>query len=183
MSDLTRPSPRVIRRIDWRTMPWKNGGGVTHELLKVGGGAAGFGLRLSIAEVAADGPFSRFGGVDRVIAPLAGNGFRLRRADGLVVTLARLGDAFAFVGEDDWTCALLDGPTTDFNVMTDRATWAAAVTRHAPGPVDAPYVLALGAGRLGALALDAFDLAVAAGPVRATMPTLAVAVRQRATTS
>lgn len=155
-------------------MPWKNGGGVTHELLRVGDGASGFGLRLSIAEVRADGPFSRFDGVDRVIALLTGRGMRLHRADGATATLDRTGDAFAFSGDDDWRCELVDGATTDFNVMTDRATGQCAVTLREPGLVDAPYVLALSAGRIDDAPVAAFDLRVGDGPHITTVATLAV---------
>lgn len=179
MRDSIYGVPRVIRRGDWRTMLWKNGRGVTHELVRLGDGAGGFGLRMSIAEVSSDGPFSRFEGVDRVITPIAGKGFRLRRADGFTVTLDRVGEPFAFAGEDDWACTLLDGPTMDFNVMTDRARWAASVTRRTSGVIDAPYVLALARGTFGGAALDAFELAVAAEPGETTMLVLAVTAAPR----
>ena len=59
------------------TMPWKNGGGVTHELWRTPKAGPEFDLRISIAEVAANGPFSLFPGVDRIITLLSGGGFRL----------------------------------------------------------------------------------------------------------
>lgn len=182
MRDSIYGVPRVIRRGDWRTMLWKNGRGVTHELVCLGDGAGGFGLRMSIAEVSSDGPFSRFEGVDRVITPIAGKGFRLRRADGFTVTLERVGEPFAFAGEDDWACTLLDGPTMDFNVMTDRARWTASVAHRAIGVIDAPYVLALARGTFGGVALDAFDLVVTAEPGEATAPVLAVTAAPRSVT-
>lgn len=161
-------------------MPWKNGGGVTHELLRVGDGASGFGLRLSIAEVRADGPFSRFDGVDRVIALLTGRGMRLHRVDGTSTTLDRAGAPFAFSGDDDWRCELVDGATTDFNVMTDRTTWQCTVTLREPGLVDAPYVLALSTGRIDDTPVAAFDLRVGEAPHVTTVATLAVDARPRA---
>jgi len=167
---------RVIRRADWRAMPWKNGLGVTHELLREGDGAPGFALRLSIAEVSADGPFSRFDGVDRVLALLEGDGLRLRRADGLAVTLDRPGEPFAFAGEDGWDCALLGGPTLDFNVMTDRARLAATVRRREPGAVTGQWALALAAGRVGDVAVAPYDLVALVGSAEATVATVVVAL-------
>lgn len=155
---------RVVGAADRVTMPWKNGGGVTHELWREGEGPAGFAARLSIAEVASDGPFSRFPGVDRVITLLDGAGFRLTRADGVTVTVDRPAP-FAFHGEDAWACALLDGPVLDFNVMVDRAAARAAVSPVDPGVVAGRFWLALAPGRVGGVAVDRFDLAELDGAV------------------
>ena len=59
--------------------PWKNGGGVTRQIAidPPGSGLDDFGWRLSTAEVAQDGPFSRFDGVDRQLHILAGEGLDL----------------------------------------------------------------------------------------------------------
>ena len=168
---------RVLRLADRVTMPWKNGGGVTHELLRSGEGAAGFGLRLSVAEVAADGPFSRFPGVDRVILMLHGGGFRLRRDDGHTVTIDRPHAPFAFVGEDAWDCALLDGPVVDFNVMTDRATRRAQVAVEGPGPVEATWVLVLADQAVEGLPVAAGELVEAEGGVTVTGAVVTVRVR------
>lgn len=166
----------VVGAADRRTMPWKNGGGVTHELWREGEGAAGFALRVSIAEVAADGPFSRFPGVDRVIALLEGRGMTLTRADGTVVRLDTPGAPFAFAGEDDWTGALVDGPTLDVNVMTDRATRRAVVEPLGPGVVPAGLVFALGTGTLAGAPVERFGLARLDGPALATMAVLSIRV-------
>lgn len=113
----------------WTPQPWKNGGGVTHELYREAHGS-GFSLRVSVADVAADGPFSRFPGIDRSITLLEGNGFRLTRDDGLDVRIDRPTLPFSFHGEDDWTATLTDGPVRDFNVMVDRAVLRASVQVH-----------------------------------------------------
>ena len=60
------------------------------------------------------------------------------------MTLDRVGEPFAFAGEDAWDCALLGGATLDFNVMIDRAQWTATARRCEPGAVEATYALALG---------------------------------------
>ena len=52
-------------RLDQVTaQPWRNGGGLTRELLAWPGGED-WRLRLSVAQVTQDGPFSQFGGVQR----------------------------------------------------------------------------------------------------------------------
>lgn len=159
-----------------RTMAWRNGGGVTHELWKEGDGVAGFGLRVSIAEVAADGPFSRFEGVDRVILLLEGRGFTLRRADGLELGFPTPLVPYAFAGEDGYHCALHDGPVLDFNVMADRATRRAGVSHHGPGATRANLLYALAAGRIGEDEVEAGTLAAVEGVVVTTVPCLAVFV-------
>ncbi len=62
-------------RFDRATLPatpWKNGGGVTREIVcqPPGAGLAAFDWRVSIATIASDGPFSLFAGIDRVITLL-----------------------------------------------------------------------------------------------------------------
>ncbi len=57
--------------------PWKNGGGETREIICVPAPDAPFLWRASIATLQADGPFSPFPGVDRVITLLAGQPLRL----------------------------------------------------------------------------------------------------------
>jgi environmental stress-induced protein Ves len=110
--------------------PWKNGDGVTREIVCQPQGAAldRFDWRVSIAHVASDGPFSAFPGVDRVITLLEGGGVRLRDAGGrfdhrLDTPLA----PFAFDGETPVTGTLLAGGCHDFNVMTRRAACRATV--------------------------------------------------------
>ncbi len=78
--------------------------------------------RVSIADVAAPGPFSRFDGYDRLIAVVEGAGMRLTVDGAPPVERRRLEPAFAFPGEAAVECALLDGPIRDVNLMLDRAT-------------------------------------------------------------
>ena len=82
--------------------PWKNGGGVTREIVcqPPGAGMDSFDWRVSIAHIASDGPFSAFAGVDRVITLLEGAGVRLRSTDGAFDhTLNTPLRPFAFAGE------------------------------------------------------------------------------------
>lgn len=108
-----------------RRMPWKNGGGVTTEIAIAPPGATldNFDWRVSTAQVDAAGPFSRFAGMDRSLAVIAGGRLTMHRADAEAVTLAP-GEAPArFPGEAD-VHATLDAPLSDFNVMTRRDAWA-----------------------------------------------------------
>ena len=102
--------------------PWKNGGGVTRELLRLPASGDDWTLRISVADIGADGPFSPFPGITRWFAVLDGVGVRLAFADRTLNVGP--GDApLRFEGADAPDCTLLDGPTRDLNVMVrhDRA--------------------------------------------------------------
>ena len=108
--------------------PWKNGGGATREIAcwPPGAGLHDFGWRVSIATIAAAGPFSVFKGVDRIIILLAGDGVALRSGDGGIDhRLDTPCQPFAFSGDAAMDCALLGGPSSDFNVMARRGQWQA----------------------------------------------------------
>lgn len=111
--------------------PWKNGAGHTREIAAFppGSGTDDFEWRLSLAEVAQDGPFSAFPGVDRQILLWRGDGLHLRDGASLDHRLDRPGVPFAFDGAAPITAALLGGPTLDLNVMTRRGRWRADVSR------------------------------------------------------
>jgi environmental stress-induced protein Ves len=117
--------------------PWKNGGGVTREIVcqPPGAGLDGFDWRVSIATIAASGRFSAFPGVDRMIMLLDGAGVRLHAAD----FEHRLDTAyvpFAFDGDTALHCELLGGISTDFNLMTRRSRLHADVRLlSAAGPI------------------------------------------------
>src|ERR1043165_8979595 len=94
--------------------PWRNGGGRTRELL-AWPHVADWKVRISVADIDRDGPFSAYPGVDRWFGVLSGEGVIMRgRAlkpnEGMV----------RFPGEDAPDCTLIDGPTQDFNVMHRR---------------------------------------------------------------
>lgn len=107
-----------------------------------------FDWRASIAEISADGPFSAFVGVDRVLILLDGDGVRLRSSDGRVAhSLDEPLVPFMFSGDDAITASLIGGASSDFNVMTRRNAVRAdvAVLRRDEmlGECSAGLVLAL----------------------------------------
>ncbi|MDN7905507.1 HutD family protein [Burkholderia diffusa] len=113
----------MIRAADLVASPWKNGGGVTREIGAFPPGAAldAFAWRVSVADVGAAGPFSRFDGIDRTLVLLSGAGMTLAEAGGarhvLDAPLARAD----FAGETAIDATLHDGATRDFNLMTRRS--------------------------------------------------------------
>ncbi|CAI3793156.1 HutD family protein [Rheinheimera sp. MM224] len=111
---------QLISPNQWQTQAWKNGGGITHQLARFDDNA-GMRWRVSIAEVASDGPFSRFEQTDRIIMLLQGYGFCLHGAAEQAVVLDKTLVPFAFTGETEIDCTLIDGPVRDFNLMTRRA--------------------------------------------------------------
>jgi environmental stress-induced protein Ves len=120
----------LFQRDQLASTPWKNGGGVTREIVRipVDSGMNDFRWRASIAELAASGPFSAFEGVDRVLVLLSGEGVHLQSSDGSIDhRLDTVLEPFAFAGERAISASLLAGPSRDFNVMTRRATTRADV--------------------------------------------------------
>ncbi len=122
---------RVLRAGDYTRMPWKNGGGETVEMLVSPEGASldAFDWRISMARVAAPGPFSSFHGVDRTVSIIAGQGIDLV-FDDRRVTLNCDSAPFRFAGDVRVDSVLNDGAIDDLNVMTRRERCDHRVTRH-----------------------------------------------------
>ena len=76
------PKLQVIRRSSFTATPWKNGGGITHEAIRVPATGDPFRWRISVAHIDASGPFSDFAGYNRKMMLLKGAGIELRFADG-----------------------------------------------------------------------------------------------------
>jgi environmental stress-induced protein Ves len=123
-----------LHKFDLQTLPamaWKNGGGVTREIVREPTGASldDFDWRVSVADIAAAGPFSRFVGIDRHLLLLEGDGVHLTSAEaGLDVNLLADDTVLAFSGDVDMSSQLLGGAVRDFNVMTKRGVWQAQVS-------------------------------------------------------
>lgn len=126
---------QVLPAEHYRRIPWKNGGGWTREILRVpesGDDGEQWDWRLSIAEIERDGAFSLFPGVDRELVLLSGNGMRLVIGGGGESHLLEPPHgSLRFAGEQTIHAQLLDGPTTDFNLMWKRDGVAAQLL-HRP---------------------------------------------------
>ncbi|GIK87640.1 MAG: hypothetical protein BroJett026_31210 [Betaproteobacteria bacterium] len=105
---------------------WRNGGGWTRELC-AWPAPADWIVRVSVADVEADGPFSAFPGVDRWFAVLDGDGVALAHDGGPAVRLTPQDAIHRFDGEAPTDCRLLGGATRDFNVMARRDRARASV--------------------------------------------------------
>jgi hypothetical protein len=124
---------RVLRAEDRAAAPWRNGGGVTREVAAsvpdtVGGFADrdAFDWRVSLADVAQEGPFSSFPGVDRVITVVDGPGMVLT-VDGQEHRIDQRFRPFSFRGDSRTDCRLLGKALVDLNVMTRRGRCTARV--------------------------------------------------------
>jgi uncharacterized protein len=124
---------KLVRLDEIAPSPWRNGGGRTRELL-AWPQADGWALRISVADIERDGPFSAFAGVDRWFAVIDGEGVALSFADG--ERQCRRGDAVLhFDGADAPGCRLLDGATRDLNLMVSRGRGAMRRVMHGePAP-------------------------------------------------
>jgi uncharacterized protein len=152
----TRSMLHVVQRDHVEPTPWRNGGGTTQELL-VWPQPEGWQLRVSVARIDRDGPFSAFPGVRRWFTVLEGAGValtwptRTRR-------LTRGDEGVTFDGAEAPECQLLHGATTDLNVMWDARMPVHGVQRVIPGMawsasaqwrgvyVDAACTLQVGSG-------------------------------------
>jgi uncharacterized protein len=140
---------------DIAPQPWRNGGGVTRALLVRPRGDA-WQVRVSVADVAVNGPFSRFPGVQRWFAVLEGAGVVLTIGN----TEHRLGagdDALSFRGDIAVRCRLVDGATRDLNLMLNGVP--GAMRRVVPAEAWRPEARECGlyattAGRCDATAPD-----------------------------
>ena len=119
-------STRRILTSQIRATPWKNGGGVTREIATGSspGQGPGWGWRVSLAEVALDGPFSIFPATDRVIAVIDGAGMDLVSPGGATIALEPF-QAVRLSGDDPLSGHLRQGPVRDLNVMVLREHFAA----------------------------------------------------------
>lgn len=120
----------------FQTQPWKNGGGLTHEIAREE--RDGHLLwRLSIAEVASDGPFSAFPGLARILTVIEGAGLRLDTPEGCLNALPFR--PVHFSGDLPVASRRIDGPIRDINVIHDPERIAASVRiLDTAAPLDCP---------------------------------------------
>ncbi|MER5944549.1 HutD family protein [Streptomyces sp. NPDC001904] len=178
---------RDLPAADRTAAPWKNGGGVTREIFchPQGADMTDFAWRVSLAEVAADGPFSAFPGVDRTLTMADGDGMELTVADRSVLVDSPYVPQ-DLPGDVATDCRLLGaGNVVNLNVMWRRDALPVAPSvavvrgRLEVGP-EATLVVALGeeGAEIAGRVLGRYDAALVAGvaPLHATGPTAVVPV-------
>jgi environmental stress-induced protein Ves len=164
---------QVIRRASFTATPWKNGGGITHEALRVPPSEYPFRFRVSVAHIDASGPFSEFAEYQRKMVLLKGSGLDLRFGDGVHKSLRKVGELLEFDGALAAHCELLNGPCVDLNLMVLKSDSAAVrverfiesvavnATRHETlliFPIDRKITVQITAGKTATL--EPWDLAV-----------------------
>jgi environmental stress-induced protein Ves len=112
---------RIVRQPQFKSSPWKNGGGMTHEAVRCPARGDVFRWRVSVAHIDASGPFSDFAGYARTMVLLRGAGVLLKLSDGTRRILRGAGDLAQFDGALGVECELLDGPCVDLNLMTAKS--------------------------------------------------------------
>jgi environmental stress-induced protein Ves len=172
-------SLRSVRASEVEPTPWRNGGGRTRELFTWPAGPD-WRLRISVADIAADGPFSAFPGVQRWFAVLSGAGVVLRFAQG-ERRLDAASAPLAFDGAAAPDCDLVAGPTRDLNLMLrggargrlERAARGAAWDAAEPWRacfVGAPAAWCGAGGEPVVLAADSLLIGLPPGPCRLDAP-------------
>ncbi|MFM8770036.1 MAG: HutD family protein, partial [Rubrivivax sp.] len=143
----------IVRLQEATAQPWRTGGGVTRELLAwsapeglVHEGAArasreasaeDWDLRVSVADITQDGPFSAFPGISRCFAVLEGAGVVLNLR-GQAQTLSPASEPLAFDGAEAPGCRLVSGPTRDLNLMARHSAGLAWMQRAVAGQLGPP---------------------------------------------
>ena len=155
--------PGLVPRTALVAQLWANGGGMTRIIVE--GGV----FRLSLATIDRAGPFSRFAGMVRHFAVVAGE--VVLQPDGVV--LNRASDPFRFSGDDAVHAELPAGPACALNLIApdDRLR----LERHQGGTIaDVHAVFALDALIAGGQALQRHDTVLPIGPVTVSGPVLVV---------
>ena len=148
---------RIARLCDLVEVPWRNGGGITREIARAERDGA-VAWRLSRATVAADGPFSDFAGLVRILTVTDGMGMDLWGEAGRLACEPWV--PLRFDGGLRLEARLRGGPLSDLNLIFD------------PRVCEGDVVLAKGGGRrlLGEGAL-AWAVHVLSGTVDVVGPT------------
>jgi environmental stress-induced protein Ves len=166
---------QIIRQSSFTATPWKNGGGITYEAMRMPASGDLFRWRVSVAHIDKSGPFSDLAGYNRKMVLLRGRGVTLDFAGGDKKVLRQIGDLAEFDGAVATHCELLNGPCVDLNLMVSKSIRAAVHVepvaegfrvRAAPSEsalifsIEHPLLLTSDAGETQAL--EPWDLAVLA---------------------
>lgn len=115
----------ILRNKELIDVPWKNGGGITRNIAK-GLNRDHAAWTISRADVAQDGAFSNFAGLQRVLTVVSDTGMTLEHSGG--AWDADPWQPVCFGGEVEVFSRLKNGPLTDFNLMFDPTLCDGSVT-------------------------------------------------------
>jgi len=114
------PRMIILHESSYVAVPWKNGGGVTREIVRVPPEPTAFDWRLSLASIDSSGPFSAFQGYQRTLVLVRGAGVELDFGQHGRTRLSAAGQMVSFDGAWQTSCTLLDGPSTDLNLIVSQ---------------------------------------------------------------
>jgi environmental stress-induced protein Ves len=126
--------PRVIRYADYPVAPWRNGLGLTREVIAAGAGNGGgdgvrdggFDWRVSMAQITSEAPFSFYPGIRRTLAVVDGGALELV-VEGQKQRIGVGDAAVTFAGDATVSARPLDAQVTDLNLMADEEHWAGSI--------------------------------------------------------
>lgn len=133
-------STKLLRHATYSRKPWNNGGGMTQDVWLWPDSASqdGFDIRLSLASIDTDGPFSAFPGIDRTITLVGGAPFVLDFGDSRAQRMEFL-QPFSFDSVQTPSSRLNEGAASAFNIMTRQGKWIHQVSIvHGGEPLDLP---------------------------------------------
>jgi uncharacterized protein len=146
---------------DYAAMPWRNGAGTTLEIAiddsPTDSSSAPFLWRLSMADLAGDGPFSQIADVDRIIVLLAGTDVMLT-INGAPPAALRRHQIISFPGDVPTSMTMAPGRGRDLNLMWDRtrATGKVEIMRAGDAVlwIDAQVAFVVALGGRATVAVD-----------------------------
>jgi len=121
------PILRILTKEEYRSTPWENGRGLTSDILLLPEGATrqDFDIRVSIAPIVADAPFSSFPGIDRHITLFHGGELELTFPTRSLRLMPMR--PLCFDNGEPPTAHLVEGPVQVFNVSTRRGRFSPSV--------------------------------------------------------
>lgn len=123
---------KVLEEKDFTKKLWKNGRGITKEIMVKPAGAEDFDWRISLATLGESGPFSSFPGIIRWLVLLEGADVTLKHTD-RTHELAPMTPYF-FSGDEE-TSAVVRGPGRDFNLMLKEGKANGKISVGLPGRI------------------------------------------------
>ncbi len=117
--------PAIIRAGDLLPVPWRNGQGITRDVVTHTGPDGALLWQVSIAELTQNADFSHFRHCDRLFTPVSGGLVELSFEGGPFQPCPLL-RPIPFAGERPVRCRVAEQPARAFNVIADRRLYRAS---------------------------------------------------------